>query len=168
MTSTTQPRSTVQLRSDVRITACAAIVECDHILLVQQGRGPSAGRWTLPGGRLDAGETLVEAAARETLKETGLRVAIDALVGVYTCRGRCGRDQSRFCFSAMAAGGRMRFDGRNIRDLRWFHFEQLPLVHDSLLWKPSVLRAMLRDLERGQRLPLDLLRNFDRALRAAA
>lgn len=168
MASTTQPRSTVQLRSDVRITACAAIVEFDHILLVQRGRGPSAGRWMLPGGRLDAGETLVEAAAREALEETGLRVEIDALVGVYTCRGRCGRDRSRFCFSAKTAGGRPRFDGRNVRDLRWFHFEQLPLVHDSRLWKPPVLRAMLRDIERGQRLPLDLLRNLDRALRAAA
>lgn len=168
MASTTQPRSTVQLRSDVRITACAAIVEFDHILLVQRGRGPSAGRWMLPGGRLDAGETLVEAAGRETLEETGLRVEIDALVGVYTCRGRSGRDRSRFCFSAKTAGGRPRFDGRSVRDLRWFHFEQLPVVHDSLLWKPPVLRAMLHDVERGQRLPLDLLRNFDRALRCAA
>ncbi len=168
MTSTTATRFPIRLRTDVRITTCAAIVESGHVLLVQQGRGPSAGRWTLPGGRLDAGETLVEAAVREALEETGLRVEIDALIGVYSYMGRSGRECARFCFSAGVVGGRPRFDGREIRDLRWFRFDQFPLVHDALLWKPQVLRPMLRDIERGRPLPLDLLHNFDRALRAAA
>lgn len=160
--------SNPRLRSDRKITACAAIVRHDHILLVQQGRGPSAGRWTLPGGRLDAGETLAEAATRETLEETGLNVEIDGFVGVYSYFGNSGRQRARFCFSASIAGGRPRFDGREIRDLRWFRFDQLPLVHEALLWKPHVLRKMLGDIQRGQRLPLDLLRNFDRALKCAA
>lgn len=168
MTSTAAAQVPIRLRTDVRIIACAAIVESDHILLVQQGRSPSTGRWRLPGGRLVAGETLVEAAGRETLEKTGLRVEMDALIGVYSYTRRSGRECARFCFSAEVLGGRTRFDGREARDLRWFHFEQLPLVHDSLLWKPPVLRAMLRDIARGQRLPLDLLRNFDRARRAAA
>ena len=168
MPSTTQNRSPLRLRTDCKITACAAIVESDHVLLVQQGRGPSAGKWTLPGGRLDAGETLAEAAVRETLEETGLHVEIDGLVGVYSYQGRSGRECARFCFSTKVVGGRPRFDGREIRDRRWFRFDQLPLVHETLLWKPQVLRPMLRAIERGRRLPLELLRNFDRALRRAA
>lgn len=160
--------SVPRLRSDRKITACAAIVRHDHILLVQQGRGPSAGCWTLPGGRLDAGETLARAAIRETLEETGLEVEIDGFVGVYSYTGNSGRPLARFCFSASIVGGRPRFDGREIRDLRWFRFEQLPLVHEALLWKPHVLRKMLGDIQRRQRLPLELLRNFDRAMKCAA
>lgn len=155
-------------RTDRKIIACTALVEADHVLLVQQGRGPSAGCWSLPGGRVESGEMLSATALRETREETGLEVSLDGVVGVYSYQGRSGRDCARFCFSATATGGRSRFDGREIRDLRWFHFEQLAMVHDRLLWKPHVLRPMLRDIQRGQRLPLDLLRNFDPAFKAAA
>lgn len=156
------------LRTDRRIIACTAIVDSDHVLLVQQGRGSSAGCWTLPGGRLNPGEALSAAALQETQEETGLAVELDGVVGVYSYTARSGRQCSRFCFSASIVGGRPRFDGCAIRDLRWFGFDQLPMVHDALLWKPEVLRKMLGDIQRGQRLPLDLLRNFDPAFKAAA
>ena len=161
-------RPAARVRADVRIIACTAIVDSDHVLLVQQGRGPSAGCWTLPGGRLLPGETLSAAALRETRQETGVEVELDGVVGVYSYVGRSGQPRSRFCFSASIVGGRPRFDGREIRDLRWFRFEHLPNVHEALLWKPQILRKMLGDIQRGQRLPLDLLRNFDPAFRAAA
>jgi len=161
-------RPAAHMRTDVRIIACAAIVDSDHVLLVQQGRGPSASCWTLPGGRLIAGESLSAATLRKTREETGLEVKLDGVVGVYSYTGRSGQPCSRFCFSASIVGGRPRFDGRIIRDLRWFRFDQFPMVHDVLLWKPQVLRKMLGDIQCGQRLPLDLLRNFDPAFRAAA
>lgn len=161
-------RPATRVQAARRTIACTAIVQSDHILLVQQGRGPSAGCWTLPGGRLEKGEALSAAALRETREETGLEVELNGVVGVYSYTGKSGGQRSRFCFSAEIVGGRPRFDGRSIRDLRWFRFDQLPMVHDAILWKPNVLRKMLSDIQRGQRLPLDLLRNFDPAFKAAA
>ena len=164
--SAVQPAA--RMRTDVRIITCAALVDSDHVLLVQRGRGPSVGCWTLPGGRLASGEALSAASRRTTRQDTGLEIELDGIVGVYSYTGCSGESRSRFCFSASIVGGRPRFDGRLIRDLRWFSFDQLPRVHEALLWKPRILRRMLGDIQRGQRLPLNLLRRFDPAFKAAA
>lgn len=54
----------------------------DRLLLVLRGRPPAQGTWSVPGGRVEAGESDTEATAREVLEETGLRVAVGRLVGI--------------------------------------------------------------------------------------
>lgn len=55
--------------------AVGAVVFKDrHILLVKRKNAPAKGMWTIPGGRVELGETLKQAAAREILEETGIRI----------------------------------------------------------------------------------------------
>jgi 8-oxo-dGTP diphosphatase len=53
----------------------------DHLLMIRRGRGPAGGRWSIPGGRVEFGETLAEAVVRELAEETGLEALCDQLVG---------------------------------------------------------------------------------------
>lgn len=53
-----------------------------QVLLIKRGRPPMEGRWSLPGGRVEPGETLVQAVRREILEETGLDVEVGALIEV--------------------------------------------------------------------------------------
>ena len=52
-----------------------------RLLLVLRGREPSRGNWSVPGGRVEPGESDEAATAREVLEETGLHVNVGPLVG---------------------------------------------------------------------------------------
>jgi ADP-ribose pyrophosphatase YjhB (NUDIX family) len=53
-------------------------------LLVRRNHEPALGKWAFPSGFVDAGEVVEDAARREVLEETGVHVAIDGLIGVYS------------------------------------------------------------------------------------
>ncbi|HEY3298007.1 MAG TPA: NUDIX hydrolase [Armatimonadota bacterium] len=61
----------------------AIIVEDDKILLIRRGKEPSKGCWTVPGGSVEWGETLVAAVKREILEETGLEIDVVGEAGVF-------------------------------------------------------------------------------------
>jgi ADP-ribose pyrophosphatase YjhB (NUDIX family) len=62
-----------------RILVTTLIEFEDRLLMCQRRDPPSAGLWTPPAGFMEQGETLEEAAARETLEETGVLVSVDRL-----------------------------------------------------------------------------------------
>ena len=66
-------------RPEVCVGAIA--VDDGRLLMVRRGHGPAAGDWSVPGGRVESGETLAEAVVREVAEETGLEVVCGELVG---------------------------------------------------------------------------------------
>jgi 8-oxo-dGTP diphosphatase len=61
----------------------AVIIERGQVVLVKRGHPPLVGEWSIPGGVLEVGETLREAAVREAMEETGLGVEPGELLGVF-------------------------------------------------------------------------------------
>ena len=60
-------------RAPILAVSCA-VTRGDAVLLVRRGREPAKGRWGLPGGAVEAGETLLEAVRREVREETGIAI----------------------------------------------------------------------------------------------
>jgi len=67
--------------STPEVAVGAVCTHAEALLLVRRGRGPAAGEWSVPGGRVEWGETLHEAVVRETFEETGLEVVVDRFLG---------------------------------------------------------------------------------------
>jgi ADP-ribose pyrophosphatase YjhB (NUDIX family) len=73
-----------------RVVRCVGAVVHDaagRLLLIQRGHEPHAGRWSLPGGRIEVGESPEQAVAREVREETGLEVLPGRPVGRVTIPG---------------------------------------------------------------------------------
>jgi 8-oxo-dGTP diphosphatase len=65
-----------------RVGVGAVVLHRGKVLLVRRGRPPSAGRWSLPGGLVELGETTVEAVKRELMEECGIVIDVVDVAGV--------------------------------------------------------------------------------------
>lgn len=108
-----------------------------------------------PAGHVDENERITDAALRETLEETGYRVHLDHLTGVYTVGGKAGVTYYRFCFAATLVEETDLPLDTGIVGPRWF---TLPEIRDlgSRLRSPLVIKC-LEDYIEGKRYPIDLI-----------
>ncbi|VBB41885.1 hypothetical protein TRIP_B200025 [uncultured Desulfatiglans sp.] len=65
------------------VGVAAVVFDRDEVILVRRGKPPGKGEWSLPGGAVELGETLVGALKREILEELSITVEIGGLVGVF-------------------------------------------------------------------------------------
>jgi 8-oxo-dGTP diphosphatase len=116
----------------------AVIVEKDHtgkdrVLLVKRAQPPIQGQWSIPGGVLEIGELIREAAVREAREETGLIVEPGELLGVFD---RVLRDAERrvqyhyvlIDFLCCVVGGEL-CASSDAAEVRWFAREELPSLN---------------------------------------
>lgn len=68
-------------REKPELAVSAAIFRDGRVLLVRRAGAPAKGLWTLPGGRVEVGETLVTAVQREVLEETRLTIGVIGIAG---------------------------------------------------------------------------------------
>jgi ADP-ribose pyrophosphatase YjhB (NUDIX family) len=118
----------------------------DRIVLVRRAIDPGYGKWVFPGGYVDRGEPLTDAAIREAREECGLDVRLDGLVNVYSYPGRA---PVIVVYAASVVGGTLCTDEECL--------ESAEFEASSLPWKELAFRSTeegLRDYLKGLRHPV--------------
>jgi mutator protein MutT len=117
----------------------AVVLHGDRVLIVKRGHPPLEGEWSLPGGTVEVGETLEAALVREILEETGLEVAVGAVVEVldriqYSDDGRIEYHFVLVDYVCTVAAGELA-PASDAADARWVSAEEFPayrLTHKVL------------------------------------
>lgn len=107
----------------------AVVLDGSSVLLVRRGKEPLKGEWSLPGGALELGETLVEGVVREVREETGLDIKPEAVVEVFDRihRNENGEVQYHYVlvdWLCQFTGGELRC-GDDATDARWVDHREL-------------------------------------------
>lgn len=135
------------------LAVSAAIVRDGKILVVRRARAPARGLYTLPGGVVEVGETLVEAVAREVLEETGMTVEPVALAGFREAVARDAQDRVErhfviLCFAARWRAGEPVLN-EELDEARWLDPAELPGLETTAGLAEIVATAFDRLKEAG-------------------
>ncbi len=122
------------------------VIEEQRVLLIRRGKEPGFGIWTLPGGRVNLGERMLDAAKRETKEETGLDVKIEGLVDVLDIilteeNGRVKFHYFLLDYLARPTGGALKAQSDAL-DARFFSSAQLESLNLVETTKTVILKAM--------------------------
>lgn len=136
---------------------CAAVDDEGRVLLSRRG---DLDVWNLPGGRVDSGERLDEAAAREVREETGVVARIDHAVGLYYLQGW---ERLNVLYAAWPLGGELQARTFEARGNAYFDLRALP---DGVTWEWLLFDAVSdeRPLPRVIETPPHELRQVKRKL----
>ena len=132
----------------------AVVVHEARVLLVRRGSEPLKGHWTLPGGALEVGETIVEGVAREVREETGLLVEPLELVEFLD---RIHREAGRVRYHYVIADYLCRVTGGELRAasdadaVRWVERAEWN-SHSALVLDPITVRVIEKGWQRAQAL----------------
>jgi len=112
----------------MHVPCVGAVVHGDdgRLLLVRRRHDPEAGRWTVPGGRVETGETDEQAVQREVLEEAGLHVIVGLLLGTVTRPGPVGVSYDiRDYACSLAVPGTTPVPGDDATDVQWVNRAEL-------------------------------------------
>jgi ADP-ribose pyrophosphatase YjhB (NUDIX family) len=122
---------------DPKVAACAICMIDGGIVLLRRGIEPSYGKWVFPGGFVDRGEPVAQAAVRETLEEVNLDIRLTGILDAYSFPGS---EVVVVVYAAEVVGGDLRAQDESL-EVRTFPPEALPW--DELAFEST--RAALRD-----------------------
>ncbi|ALC45811.1 CG10898 [Drosophila busckii] len=120
-------------KSVTYIVACVMFNENDELLMIEEAKASCAGKWYLPAGRMERGESITEAAVRELFEETGLNAEITTLLAVETAGG----SWFRFVLTGRITGGSLKTpadaDAESIQALWLRNPKEVPLRCSDIL-----------------------------------
>ncbi|GAA0177162.1 hypothetical protein SH2C18_04380 [Clostridium sediminicola] len=142
------------------IAGCVVLDNYNRILMVQQGKGVIKELWNFPSGRLENNEKLLNAAIREVEEETGYKISVSGLLGVYNFISVNNDQVIMFCYTGEVVGGSLKYDNNEIINVKWLSIDEIAELSDSKLRTHTLIRKIISDLKNKTTLPLDIVNDM--------
>jgi 8-oxo-dGTP diphosphatase len=137
-----------------RVGVGAVVLDGDRVLLVRRGGQPSAGKWSLPGGLVELGETIEDAIRRELREECGLDVTLGGVAGVIdrVVRDDEGRVRYHYVLVDFLAHPASRdvVAGSDAAEARWLPIERVDELDTTVGIRDMIDRARTLALDRAR------------------
>ena len=137
------------------IAAGGVIEQEGKYLLIQEAREDIYGKWNLPAGRLDPGETVSEATKREIYEECGFRVELTGVCQIGSWK-LVDNIAIGIIFSTKIVGGEINFNPDEIMDAKWFTYDEI-LAMKSELRSADFLIGAVDNLRNHKVAPIDIV-----------
>jgi len=136
-----------------RVGVGAVILDGDRVLLIQRGGTMLPGKWSIPGGLVELGETTREAVVREVVEECGMHIELIDVCGVLdrVIRDDEGRVRYHWAlvdFLAIARGGTL-CAGDDAADARWVRIDEVEQYDTTDGLMDMIKRGIALRIERG-------------------
>ena len=136
--------------------AAGGIIEQEgRYLLIQEAREDIHGKWNLPAGQLDPGETVSEAARREIYEECGFKVELTGVCQIGSWK-LVDNIAIGIIFSTKIVGGEINFNPDEILDAKWFTYDEI-LAMRSELRSAAFLIGAINNLRSHKLAPIDIV-----------
>lgn len=133
------------------------IIEKDNkILMVKEAKKKCFGKWNLPAGHLEEGETIVEGAIREIFEETGCKVKLKNMLPIINKE----YENTTFLiiiFTAELLEEKISFNKEEILDVQWILEEEINNMNSKKLRDEKLIKTTLKDYKEEKLYPLDII-----------
>lgn len=145
-------------KSNILSFCGSVIMHNNKYVFVQEASRRLHGRWSIPGGKIEAGENICEAAQREVKEETNLDVTFRGLVGVYHWYSQAEKTgMVYYVFLSDHVSGEMHSSPEdNILMVKLFNFQEVMSMPIESFSYPQ-FRQVIKDHRRGKLYPLEII-----------
>lgn len=144
---------------ETKIIAGGVLERDGKYLLIQEAQEKCRGKWNIPAGELDAGETITEGMIREVSEESGFMVEPTGICQIGSHKNP-NMIFASVIFTTKIISGEINYDPAEILDAKWFSYDEIIAMKDKLRSTKLIIDA-IENSRKGIIAPLEILCNYD-------
>ncbi|MCU6794275.1 NUDIX hydrolase [Paenibacillus sp. WQ 127069] len=143
-------------KTGIVLVSSVSIIRADKVLIIKENKPSVRNKWNFPGGRIEPGEDILDAARREVKEETGYDVKLIGTTGIYNFISNTNNQVIMFHFTGEIIGGSLQLDDIEISECKWIMASDLLIPNLYEIRGEDVIEQIVENLIIGKNHSLSL------------
>ncbi|MGG1644361.1 NUDIX hydrolase [Paenibacillus sp. NRS-1782] len=133
-------------KTGIVLVASVSIIRTDKVLIIKEHKHTARNKWNFPGGRIELGEDILDAARREVKEETGYDVKLTGTTGIYNFMSSTNNQVIMFHFTGEIIGGSLQIDNIEISECKWITVSDLLIPNLYEIREIDVIKQIVKNI----------------------